>query len=55
MKLIEIIASAIGKIWSLCSIILVIALLAGIIIFGLTVFMPDNVLRAIDIIKGLIP
>ena len=54
MKLIEIIAGGIGKVWSFIVALITIGLVGGIGLFGLTVFMPDNVLRAIEIIKNLI-
>ena len=54
MRLIEIIAGGIGKVWSFLTSIVTICLVGGMAIFGLTVFYPDSVLRAIDIIKNLI-
>ena len=54
MRLIELIAGGIGKVWSFLIALTTISLVCGVALFGLTVFMPDNVLRAIEIIKNLI-
>lgn len=54
MRLIEIIAGGIGKVWNFATSVATICLVGGMGIFGLTIFMPDNVLRAIEIVKILI-
>ena len=54
MRLIELIAGGIGKVWSFATSIATICLVGGMALFGLTVFMPDNVLRAIEIVQNLI-
>ena len=54
MTLIQIIAKAIGKMWSFVTTILLIAVLVALVFFLLMVFMPDAMLRAIDIIKSLL-
>jgi predicted MFS family arabinose efflux permease len=50
-----VIARAIGKIWDFASRIVSLAVIAVLVIAVLTIFMPDNVLQAIEIFKGLIP
>ena len=54
MRFFEIIASGIGKVWSFVTSIATICLVGGLTFFGLMVFMPEDVLQAIDIIKTLI-
>lgn len=54
MKLIEIITGAIGKVCSFAATILKSGLVFSMAIFVISIFMPDNVLRAIEIAKNLI-
>lgn len=54
MKLIEIISGAIGKVWNFATTILKSGLVFSMAIFVISIFMPDNVLRAIEIAKNLI-
>lgn len=54
MRVFEIIASGIGKVWSFATSIVTICLVGGIAVFGLTVFMPDNVVKAIEIFTSLL-
>lgn len=54
MKFIEILAKGIGKIWNFCTSTITIALLSVVVLFVLTVIMPENMLNAIEIVKGLI-
>ena len=54
MAFIQIVLKAIGKIWSFVSVAFLVAVLIAFIFFLLTVFMPDAILRAIDIIKTLL-
>lgn len=51
----RVIVKAIGKIWNFATRILSVAVIAAFIFAILTIFMPDNVLRAVEIFKGLIP
>jgi hypothetical protein len=53
MRLIELIASCIGKVWSFVFSLITICLVAVIMFFGITIFMPDNVVRAIEIFRSL--
>lgn len=55
MKLIEILASGIGKVWNFLASTVTIGLVGGMLFFGLMVFMPNEVLNAIEILKTLIP
>jgi hypothetical protein len=52
MAFLRALASAISKIWSFAKIITLIVLVFAIAVFILTVFMPDDVLRALDIVTG---
>lgn len=54
MKLIDIISGAIGKVWSFITTIILITFLSALVFFGLTVFMPEQVLGAIEIVTNLI-
>lgn len=51
MLFIQLIAKAIGKVWSFITAIILIVVLAAIALFGLTIVMPANVLMALDIVK----
>ena len=55
MKLFEYLLKGIGSVWSFVATIATIGFISAIAFFGLTVFMPDQVLKAIEIIKNLIP
>ena len=54
MEVFKIIASAIGKIWSFATTMLLIALIMAFVFFVSMVIMPDKVMCAIELIKGLI-
>jgi predicted MFS family arabinose efflux permease len=54
MKFFSIIGKAIAKAWGFCTTIFKICLIASIVMFILTIFMPDNVMKAIEIVRGLI-
>lgn len=54
MKFFELIAKGIGKVWGFCTRIVTIVILAVCVLFILTVLMPDNMLNAIEIVKGII-
>lgn len=54
MALIQLITKAIGKIWSFVITVFLIAVIVTLVFLLLTVFMPDAVLRAINIIKSLL-
>ena len=45
---------AIGKLWKFATNTITICLIASIVLFGLSILMPDNALKAVEIIKGLI-
>ena len=52
MGVIQLIAKGIGKIWSFATTLILIALVVSLVVFGLTIFMPDAMMRALDIVKG---
>ena len=54
MKFLEIISGAIGKVWSFITTLILITFLSALVFFGLTVFMPEQVLNAIEIVTNLI-
>lgn len=54
MKIIELIAKGIGKVWDFCTDITKILILAVSVVFILTVIMPDHMVQAIEIVKSLI-
>ena len=54
MKIIELLASGIGKIWGFCTTIVLISVVSVIALFVMTVIIPDNVLLAFEIAKKLI-
>lgn len=54
MKLIQLMAKAIGEIWSFATKAILIALIAAFVFFAVTVMFPDNVMQAIEIVKGLL-
>lgn len=53
MRILEVIKNAIAKIWKFSTLLITIVLLMAFVLFVLFVFMPDNVLNAIEIIKGI--
>lgn len=53
MKIVELIAKAIGKIWSFVATTICIASTATFVLFVIAVFFPDNIKVAIDIVKSL--
>lgn len=55
MKFFELIAKGIGKVWDFCTRTITIVVLAVVVLFILTVIMPDNMLNAIELVKNLIP
>lgn len=54
MKLIEIIASAFGKIWGFATTLILIAILFGIGFFAISIFLPEQLINAINILKNLL-
>lgn len=52
MAFIRAVAKAIGKIWSFAKIITLFVVVFAMVVFILAVFMPDEVLRALDIVTG---
>ncbi len=54
MKFIEFIAKGIGCLWKFLSNIITISFIAVILLFGITVFIPQNVTNAIEIFKKLL-
>lgn len=48
------IIKATGKIWSFATTMALITVLASFVFFALTIAMPDNVLKALDIAMGLL-
>lgn len=53
--LLGVVVKSIGKIWSFTTRLFLIAFVSAFILIVLTIFMPANVLQAIEIFKGLIP
>lgn len=49
----KVIVKAIGNVWSFATIMAFITALATFILFTLTIVMPENVAKAIEIIKSL--
>ena len=45
---------AIGKVWSFATIMALIATLAAFVIFIITIAMPENVSRALEIVKSFL-
>ena len=54
MKLIEIIASGIGKIWGFATSLILMGVAITATLFGLTVFFPEQVTQAFEILKSFI-
>lgn len=54
MKIFEYLLKGIGSVWKFVAKIATIAFISAIAFFGLIVFMPDQVLNAVEIIKNLI-
>lgn len=54
MKFLEIIASAIGRVWSFATTIILISFISAIVFFGFTVFMPEQIINAVNIFKNLL-
>lgn len=54
MKFLELIAKGIGKVWDFGAKVLSILILAACVLFILAVVMPDNMVQAIEIVKGII-
>lgn len=54
MKLIEILASAVGKIWGFATTLILIAILFGIGFFAISIFLPEQLINAINILKNLL-
>ena len=52
MAFIKIIANAIRRVWSFATAIVFIAVIIAFVVFALTIFMPDQVIGAINIVKG---
>ena len=53
-KILTAIIGAIRKVWSLLACILLVAIITAVVLFGITVFASEQVLQAIEIVKGLI-
>lgn len=53
MKLIELLAKCIGKVWDFCTRIISISLIVAFVLFVLTVFFPNQILGAVEIVKSL--
>ena len=54
MAFFQMIAKAIGKVWSLVTTLILIAIIIAFVFFGAMVLIPNDVLNAIELIKGLI-
>lgn len=53
MKFFSVLAGAISKIWKFCTSTITICLIAGLVLFCITIFMPDNTAKAIEIVTKL--
>lgn len=54
MAFLKAMLNAIGKIWSFATKAIGFTVVVTIALFVLTVFMPDNVLKALDIVRNLL-
>lgn len=54
MKFLELVTKGIGKVWRFVTSIVMVCLISAVVLFCIAVFMPDNVLKAIEIIKGIV-
>lgn len=54
MKLIEIIAGAVSGVWKFVTTLILIAILFGIGFFAISVFLPEQLINAINILKNFI-
>lgn len=55
MKFLDLIAKAIGGLWKFVTTTFSLVLISAIAVFVIAIFMPDEVLQAIEIVKGLFP
>lgn len=53
-KILTAIIGAIRKVWSLIACTLLMAMITAVVLFVITIFAPDAVLQAVEIVKGLI-
>ena len=53
MKFWEVITNAISKLWKFCKFLVTMVLLMAFALFVFIIVMPDNVLNAIEILKGI--
>lgn len=54
MKFIEFIAKGIGKVWSFCATLIILSITILSVLFIITAFVPDSILRAMEIFKSVI-
>jgi hypothetical protein len=54
MTFIQLVAKAIGKIWSFVTVMIYIAIIIAFVFFLATVIFPDNVQNAIDLIASYV-
>ena len=54
MKFFEVMAKAVNKIWNFTSTMLMICSISAFALFGIAMFMPDNAVKVIEMIKGLL-
>lgn len=55
MKALETIAKVLKNLWKFLQVVILICLVSAVAVFILTIFMPDNVRQAIEIVRGIIP
>lgn len=55
MKFLDLIAKVMGGLWKFVTNTFSICLVSAIAVFVIAIFMPDEVLQAIEIVKGLFP
>ena len=53
-KVTKTVAKAVASIWKFCTRTFTICLIASIVVFCITLLMPQNMLNVIEIIRGLI-
>ena len=54
MKFLDFLGKVLGGLWKFATNIITITLVSAIVIFGITIFMPENVETALEIFKKLL-
>lgn len=53
MKIISFIGRALRSVWRFSTRMVTICLISSLVLFGVTIFMPDNALKAIEIVRSI--